>query len=459
MENKSIKYIFIFFIYISFFVNIDKCGNDFIGKCVYLINDKTHSGQTGSEIINFHKYKNGKHSFSKDINNTTEIKKWSINLCNDTIYMINDSKKSDFQIIYQNNEENYGFAGPFLKVKNDNEKISLIKKNENQFIYKPQTGGMCDKTQNISYSTYVLFENSSVSIEEEAEIYELPKVDECNTTLKLHFNIEYAKDYLILQKIFNDCFIFSGITFIILGLYLSFLSNKLLSVTKIIISLIAGEIIVFSFEIIVIGNSSLLKDYLYILFIILGIIIGGVFSFLSFTHQKLYLILLSFSAGFINGIFIFDMFFIRTNSMLVPIIFIDTILIFSISFIVLMKIMPKYCFYYPPIIGSFLITRGLSILIYNSSDAKGFFDLQLLLYLMRRYEIDLAQKYLDNEFKYSWIYIILNIVLLIISEILNVFLYKNNENIYKEEEDDNGEELLDNNVSTLNLSDTSLINQ
>lgn len=423
MKNKAKKNIFIIFIYyIMFLVKISDCSNnDHEGKCVYLLTE------TGSEIVNFHKYKNGKHIFI----NETEEEKWSINICNDTTYPKNNPLKFDSQIVYSNNEINYIFTGPFFRYRNDTQKIRLTK-NNNQYIYYSQEGGYCNQDKSQNYSTSIIFDNKDVKNEEYAEIYELPKIEECTTNLKVFVNIEYSKDYLILQKVMNDCFIFTGIIFIAIGFYLCFMSHKYIEVTKVIISLITGEIIVFLFEITFIGNSSFLKGNIYILFIILGMLVGNGLGYLCLKKIKLLIFILSFSTGFITGIIFFDIFFLRTNCELTMEIFVNTIFIFSITFLVLMKIVPKYIIYYPPVIGSYILTRGLSIMLYNIFGKMGYRDLQLLLYLSKRSENDLVEKYFDDEFKFFWLYIILNVAILILSELLNCFLFRNYDKIYKE---------------------------
>lgn len=460
MKNKSKKFIFFLFIYIiSFLSKTIKCddynyNDNFRGKCIYLFT------KSGSEIINFYKYKNDKYKFNLNINET-EKNKWFINLCNDTIYFKENSKdeiKFDSQIVYRDNGKNYRLTGGFFKLlkKEDEFYLTINSTDNNQYFYKPQRGSICNIKDNINYSTSIIFENSSVSDEKYAEIYELPNISNCNPQLKLHFNMEYAKDYLILQKLLNERYIFSGIIFIILGIYLCFFSFKFETLNKIVICLVFGEIIMFSFEIILIGNSTALKGNIDILIFICGVLLGTILGFLclkSKKNNKLYLILLSFSSGFVNGIYVFDMCFIGTNCTLTIDILIDCICIFTISFIGLMQIIPKHYKYYPPVIGSYTLVRGVSLFLYNFSDKMGYRDLQLLLYLTKRFENELVDKYLENNFKYFWVYVILNTLILILSEILIYCLNKNKDNtiIIDDDEDDKSTELYG---TSLNLNDS-----
>ena len=60
------------------------------------------------------------------------------------------------------------------------------------------------------------------------------------------------------------------------------------TITKIIINLVFGQILMFSFEIIFVENSSALKGNLYILILIIGFLVGCFIRFLSYIYDKLY---------------------------------------------------------------------------------------------------------------------------------------------------------------------------
>ena len=438
MKNKSI------FSFVNIFLNIILLKNiictEHEGKCVYI------STESGSEIINFHKFKNNKHKFHSNII-SKEKEKWSINLCNDTNYVkyYNNSNNNrlayDSQIVYTDtdNKKNYILTGGYLKIKNNkDEKFKLIKEN-NKYIYQAQLGNFCDENKKINYSTSIIFESGKVDNKKYAEIYEIPDIDVCSPTLKLYYDNEYSKDYLILQKVLNDGYIFIGTIFISLGIFLCIFSSQFLYLTKIIISLIFAQIIMFCFEIIVVGNSTAFKGNLYILIIIIGTILGGLLGYFCIKKDKLYLILLAFSSGFVNGIYVFDMCFIKTNCDLTIDILIDVVLIFTISFISLMYIAPKNHIYYPPIIGSYILIRGISLFMYKFNKKMGYRDLQLLLYLVKLYENDLVDSYLKNDFKFFWVYVIFISLILILSEIHNYLLNKKNIDAFIEDEDDEEE--------------------
>ena len=453
MKNKSENLWIIFGIFFKFIffqsINCKKNYYNHEGKCVYMLTN------TGSKIINFHKFSVNEKNLNLVNKNNSVKNKWSINLCNDTTYEIyNDSDifGYDSQIVYTNNKKNFKLTGPFFKLKNEKEIIKLIY-NNNQFIYYPQSGDTCNESGE-NYNTTIIYEKKRVKDKKNIEIKDFPNISCCNNTLYVSFDEDYSKDYLILQIILNDVYLLSGILFIIFGFYLSFFSFKFLPLTKIIVCSIFGQIIIFSFEILIIGNSTSLKEYICILMVFLGLLLGGVLTYFSFKNDRLYLILLSFSSGFVNGLFVFDLCFIGSNCKLTPAILVDVILIFTISFIALIQILPKNYIYYPPVIGSYLLIRGISIIVYNSSGKMGYRDLQLLLYLIRLNEEDLVEQYLNNDFKYFWIYIIFNIILLILSEMFNYF---GNQNIIEsfivEDDDDNKRELIENN--NLNINESS----
>jgi hypothetical protein len=447
MKNKLKNIIFYFNIFFQFLIfqkiNCKKNYYNHEGKCVYI---RTN---TGSKIINFHKFSVRENILNLNDKDSNEKKIWSINLCNDTTYEIYNNSELlgyDSQIVYTDEKRNYKLTGPFLKAKNEKEKNKLIS-NDDKYIYYSHSGELCNNGKN--YNTTFIYEKNKVKDKEYAEIKELPNISQCNNILEISYDEDYSIDYLILQIILNDAYIFSAILFILLGLYLSFLSFKFLILTKIIICAIFGQIFIFTFEILIIGNSTSLKEYICILMIFLGLLIGGVMAYYSLKNNRLYLILLSFSSGFVNGIFVFDMCFIGTSCRLSPAILVDVILIFSISFIALIQIVPKNSIYYPPVIGSYIFIRGISLIVYNLSGKVGYRDLQLLLYLLRLHEYDLVDQYLDKDFKYFWIYVVFNAILLALSEIFNYIINKNIVESFiddETEENDNNRELIGKNL-------------
>ena len=431
--ESNIYFLLTIFYLIVNLTNIKCKGNraEYKGRCLYLEND------SGSKIIDFHKLTiiNQK-DYRSFFLNESDSDRWSINLCNDTVYeIINNTIKYDSQVVWygNNNSEIKRITGPFYKVSNNSNK-NYISKEDGKYNYHAQRGDQCKG--DIHYTTTILYNPSNNVKNDLFVISELPEEPSCYNNITINFNIEKATDYLILQQILNDYFYFTGFFFILFGIYLCFLSFKFFKVTKMIICLIFGQIILFSIDIAFISNSTYLEDKLSILIIIIGFLIGFIFFHFSLKYDRLYLYLLAFSSGLVNGIFVFDICFIYFNCILSQAIFVDVILISIVSFISLVKILPSNYIYYPPVIGSYILMRGISLFVYNILGGMRFIDLQLLLYLVRRYEDDLINQYLDEDFNYFWIYHILNFFILILSEIINKFLNKNKDFLEKEKDDD-----------------------
>ena len=417
-----INLFFSFLIYYILFtlsnINCSSNREKHFGKCVYI------STETGSKIINLYKYTN-KSSYEKN---------FSINICNDTIYDININetiqKKFDSQIVYYKyiNKTNYTIlAGSFNFITNTSlANPSILNKIDTNdiYLYKPQSGEACGHNKSLNYSINVIFVNSNDS-KENSTIIEYPNVSECNSTFKINYNIEYATDYLLLQITLNNAYFFTGIVFIILGIFLNFLSFRFQRITKIVISLVFGQLIMFNIAMIFISYNTSLKNYLFILIICLGLVVSAPFIYFTPKFEKLYSIISSFSAGYVTGIFIYQIFFYKTNSALSQSILIDVIIISTSSFIALNLVIPRNVIYYPPFIGSYILIRGISLFIYNLSDKGGFGDLHLLIYLIKLQEHDLVEKYFEKDYRHFYIYLIAIGIVLIIGEIIILLKNKN----------------------------------
>ena len=437
MKTKFIS-ILIYFLYFCFdCINCSSDRKKRFGKCVYF------STETGSKIINFYKYRNRDYYLQN--------KSYSINICNDTHYNITNnngtSLRVESQIVYyKNSNESVRLAGPFNKINENLTKSNFIlnkTENEDEYKYTTSYGDFCDNSDDNStsnYSSYIIFEHKNEIEGDNIEITKFPEPDSCNPVLKLSYNKEYATDYLLLQKVLNNCYIFTGLVFIIAGIYLSFLSFKFQSITKIVISIVFGELFMFNIDLIFIGNLTALEDYLFILIILLGLALGIGLFFLIHSYEKVFFIISSFSAGYVCGIFAYEIFFFKTNSALSRSILIDALLIFTTSFIGWNLIIPRNYIYYPPFVGSYILIRGFSLFIYNISDKGGFGDLHLLLYLIKLQEQDLVYEYLENDYKYFYIYLIFIGLVLIAGEVIIFLKNKNDRELsFSELEDDDVE--------------------
>lgn len=252
----------------------------------------------------------------------------------------------------------------------------------------------------------------------------------------------------------NNAYIFTGIVFILLGVFLCFLSFIFQSISKIVISLVFGQLIMFNIAMIFIGNNTKLKEYLFILIIGLGLVISAPFIYFTRKVEKIYSIITSFSAGYITGLFIYQIFFFRTNSVLSQTILIDAIIISITTFIGSNLIVPRNVIYYPPFIGSYILIRGFSLFIYNISDKGGFGDLHLLIYLIQLQEQDLVEEYFQNDYKFFYIYLIFIGIILIASEVLILVKNKDERSLsYSDLEEDDAVEVNFNSMD--NLADKS----
>ena len=434
-----------FFILIIFFcikiINSSIERKRHYGKCIYILSD------TGSKIINFYKYTN-KEYFPKNNN-------FSFNLCNDTKYNKLEGKKTkvafDSQLVYNDKNRSIKLTGPFFFLKNDSWKNFnvLDKEKDDVYKYRAQFGDFCDDNNTTNYSVSIIFEHKDIE-DKNIEVSAYPDISNCSSTFRLNYNKEYATDYLLLQKVLNDCYIFTGIIFILLGIYLCFLSFRFQTITKIIISIVFGQLIMFNIALICIGNSTALKDNFFILIICLGFVIGAPFIYFTRKIEKLYHLILSISSGYVCGIFIYQVFFFNTNSVLTLAILIDVLVIFTTSFIGLNLIVPRNIIYYPPFIGSYILLRGFSLFIYNTTGKGGFGDLQLLIYLIRVREKDLVNEYFENEYKYFYVYLIFIGLILIGSEVIIFFLNKTKYEIsYSDLDDDENTDITLKKVSNL----------
>ena len=120
--ESNIYFLLTIFYLIVNLTNIKCKGNktEYKGRCLYLEND------SGSKIIDFHKFTiiNQK-DYRSFFLNESDSERWSINLCNDTVYeIINNTIKYDSQVVWygNNNSEIKRITGPFYKVSNNSNK-------------------------------------------------------------------------------------------------------------------------------------------------------------------------------------------------------------------------------------------------------------------------------------------------------------------------------------------------
>ena len=434
--NNNNLYVFISITFLNF--NIIQCQLNELnqtGKCVFFLKD------SGSEIYNFHKYSDpekGTHNFYSQ----QDISDWAINLCNDTRNPCLPDNINDYtsQIFYKNYDCKK-LTGAWHRPIYNSGKIYYNKSgNIDQYIFQPALGDFCN-IGNTNYSTKIIFEGDNNINNKKALIIKLPDTSICSSEMIVNVNLNYAKDYLILPKILNDYGIFTGIIFLLIGIYFCFLVNKFESLTKYITILIFSEIFTFAFELFIFNSTM---KYLEIILAFVGLIIGIFLSLLSKKMGKnIFKIFLAANSGLIFGLFFFDIVFLYGNFFFINSMLIDTLLVFIILSITTVYVFPDFNIFYNSFFGSYILIRGISILISKIKNNYGYRDLQLLIYLINNYEIESANHYLTEVYKFFWIYDICISCLIIISIVYYKFNTKNNEEDkldYLEEEENIEEE-------------------
>ena len=205
---------------------------------------------------------------------------------------------------------------------------------------------------------------------------------------------------MLAQKFFNDYWYFTGIVLFILGIYLMILAqNK--KATKFVISVIFGEIFAFS---IACGIFGLKVKYMEWILFIVGLLIGGFIGYFSLEKNSLYRKFLSITAGYIFGIFMFDIMFLHQNYQVLSILLTDSILIFMSLFFAFIYLLPEYHYYCDSIIGAYLFIRGISVFLSKLGKYGRYRELQLILYLINNFEFDYAKYYYKEQWPVYFIY-------------------------------------------------------
>ena len=265
-------------------------------------------------------------------------------------------------------------------------------------------------TEGIKYDTKIIFKDNEKLIDKNYSINQFPEVGNQTNEMIIEINFNNFIRHLLIQRIFNNYNIITGIVFLFIGTFLCFFGFYK-GFSKIIVCIIFGELITFIILVIVIDIS---KQYLELLFIFIGIIIGIALSYFSIIYNNFYKVIIGLTSGIIFGIFLVDILFIRCQSQLIYAIFIDTLIISAISFIIIVKVLKQYYIFLNGVIGGYILIRGISALLYKVLRYR---ELQIILYFMKRYEWDYfdgKNKYLSDT-KLFWIYDILIAVCMIIS--------------------------------------------
>ena len=157
MKSSLINFIIYIILYCIKDINTTSERKPHFGKCVYI------SKNTGSQVINFYKYRNRDYSPKNE--------SFQFNLCNDTIYTKweNGSKETKFdsQIVYKNDNLNIStrLTGPFHYLKDTSwkdETILLKKEGVEVYIYKAQYGDFCNEDKKNNYSTSIIYLHKNI---------------------------------------------------------------------------------------------------------------------------------------------------------------------------------------------------------------------------------------------------------------------------------------------------------
>lgn len=348
----------------------------------------------------------------------------------------------DSQIVYKKNDsKSIRLTGGFYKT-NVNGSIG---ENFNNIIINTSPGDKVENRENKEnqdelYNTNIIFINNENLNDRNYIIKHYPNLDNKKTNMTVEVNFNDITRHLVLQRVINNYYIVSGILFMLTGIFLCFFGFYQ-KIAKVIVSIIFGELITFIILAILIEINI---KYLEFLFIIIGIIIGVPISYYSIKYLKIYRIFLSLTSGIIFGIILVDIIFIYNCHQLILSIFIDNIILSSISFLIILKVVKKYYIFLNSIIGGYILIRGISILAFKKFRYR---ELQLIIYFMIKFEWEYFEK--DKEtlnIKLYWLYDILIFLCIIISCLFYYFhskYYNTNTEEIEEDEIEEKNELED----------------
>ena len=312
---------------------------------------------------------------------------------------------------------------------------------ENSFKYVSE-GDTC--YNDLKYTITYLFQNAENADKGEVKYDTIPTPhhemqDGCKLTLNIYINFDHIKDELLIQKFYSDYYIFTGIVFFITGIYLLIFA-KYKKITKFVICIIYGEIFTFVIGVGLVGIHYKLMEWA---FFISGLGIGGFLGYFCLGGNKLYRVILSLTAGFIFGLIIFDILFTHLCSRLSQVLLFDTLLIFMALFALVIQLQHSLHYFYDSIIGGYLFMRGFCLLIQKAGKFARYRELNILLYLLNRYEVELAKYYYKEKWPIYYVYTILMILIMAGSIVYYFFkLYKRDEEDEIEKEEKNQRELI-----------------
>ena len=294
-------------------------------------------------------------------------------------------------------------AGPYF-----NEVNFLTQKDNETFLYRT-TGDYCKTVDNKDYNYTTTYQFMHKKIEVSAVSYlNLDKPDpymrdSCERTLEIYTDFDTHREYLLIQKYFDTYYIPTGIVFILMGGFLLFFA-KFKNTTKFIISVIFGELFTFTLGVAIIGTDL---KYLEWAFFAAGIAIGACIGYFTLGSNRFYRVILAITAGFIFGLIIFDVLFTHLVSRYSIIFLIDTLIIFIALSILVICLQQSFHYFYDSIVGSYIFIRGLCTLMHKAGKYARYRELQLMLYCVKRYEMELAKYFYKEKWPIYYVYTIL----------------------------------------------------
>ncbi len=227
--------------------------------------------------------------------------------------------------------------------------------------------------------------------------------------MTVQVNFDGITRHLLIQRVFNNYYIITGIIFLIIGIILCFFGTfDVLPVIS--VCMIFGQIISFFVFEIIIGINKKWFEFLYIA---IGILIGGLSIFLSAKNHNIYKSILGITSGIIFGIYIAEIFIFSSSFILIYSVFLDTLLISIVSFLIIVRIIKKYYTFLYSLIGGYILVRGVSILLFKWLRYR---ELQIILYFIDRNEWEyIINNSKDDLWNSYYIYDILILVFIVIS--------------------------------------------
>ena len=314
-----------------------------------------------------------------------------------------------------------------------------MKVNNSLFVYN-STGDICRNTRNFTTSYQFINTSGSESVQyRKITVPDSYMNEKCDRQLEIYVNYERITDQLLIQKFFSDYHYFTGIIFIPVGIYLLAFA-KYRKITKFLICAIFGEIFSFTFGVGIFGVHYI---YMEIAFVIIGLVIGGFLGYFSLGGNRLYRVILALTCGFIFGLIFFDILFTHLCTRLSDVLLADTVIVFMSLFVLIICLQHSFHYFYDSIIGSYIFIRGLCLLIKDAGKYARYRELNLLLYIIGKNEIELAKYYYKESWPIYYVYTILMFVIMGGSFAYYYFkLYKKDEEYLNEKDEENQKQLL-----------------